>query len=118
MATALSEGESKKKHVILLEILDQSFRCVKQELQTVRPFRYAQVSTIVFSNSKRRVTGGSSQETDQHNQVSQGKLQLGLDNTTGRLSSSVSILDVPTDMTLSWRNQSPRMRWLSTLPTL
>ena len=43
MATALSEGEAKKKHVVVLEILGQSFRYVKQELQTVRPFRYAQV---------------------------------------------------------------------------
>lgn len=43
VATALSEGESKKKHVVVLEILDQSFRCVKQELLTVRPFKYAQV---------------------------------------------------------------------------
>ena len=43
VATALSEGESKKKHVIVLEVLNQSFRIVKQELQTVRPFKFDQV---------------------------------------------------------------------------
>lgn len=42
VATALSEGEAKKKHVIVLELVDESFRVVKQELQTVRPFRFEQ----------------------------------------------------------------------------
>ena len=46
VATALSEGEAKEKHVIILEVLDQSFRVVKQELQTVRPFRFEQVRLL------------------------------------------------------------------------
>ena len=47
VATALSEGESKRKHVVVLEVLDQSFRVVKQELQTVRPFKFDQVISQV-----------------------------------------------------------------------
>ena len=42
VATALSEGESKKKHVFMLEVVDQNFRTIKQELQSVRPFAFDQ----------------------------------------------------------------------------
>ena len=38
VATALSEGESKKKHVFVLEILREQFRVVKLPLDSVRPF--------------------------------------------------------------------------------
>lgn len=38
MATSLSEGESKKKHIGLLEIYEDQFRLQAIELKTVRPF--------------------------------------------------------------------------------
>lgn len=38
VATSLSEGESKKKHIGLLEILEDQFRLQAIELKTVRPF--------------------------------------------------------------------------------
>ena len=44
VATALSEGEAKKKHVFVLEVLKNSFRTIKQELLTVRPFKFEQVT--------------------------------------------------------------------------
>lgn len=43
VATALSEGESKKKHVAILELLKESYRTVYHELTTVRPFIFDQV---------------------------------------------------------------------------
>ena len=43
VATALSEGESKKKHVVLLEVLGQNWRTVKFPLETVRPFSFDSV---------------------------------------------------------------------------
>ncbi|KAK9814095.1 hypothetical protein WJX72_000558 [[Myrmecia] bisecta] len=43
VATALSEGESKRKHVVLLEVLGEQFRTVKYPLESVRPFMYQQV---------------------------------------------------------------------------
>ena len=46
VATALSEGEAKKKHIFVLEVLKGSFRTIKQELLTVRPFKFEQVNTI------------------------------------------------------------------------
>ena len=51
VATALSEGEAKKKHVIVLELVDQSFRVVKQELQTVRPFRFEQARASHYKSA-------------------------------------------------------------------
>lgn len=52
VATALSEGESKKKHVVLMEILDTNYRTIKQELTTVRPFIFEQVWAVdVVSHS-------------------------------------------------------------------
>ena len=44
VATALSEGESKRKHVVLLEIMGQNWRTVKFPLETVRPFAFDSVS--------------------------------------------------------------------------
>ncbi|KAK9868394.1 hypothetical protein WJX84_007759 [Apatococcus fuscideae] len=44
VATALSEGESKKKHVIMLEICGDDWRSVKFPLDTVRPFMFESVA--------------------------------------------------------------------------
>lgn len=44
VATALSEGESKKKHVFLLEIREKKWRTVKIPLETVRPFVFDSVT--------------------------------------------------------------------------
>ncbi|XP_033100240.1 double-strand break repair protein MRE11-like isoform X2 [Anneissia japonica] len=38
IATSLSEGESKEKHVCLLEIRDKAMKCTKIKLETVRQF--------------------------------------------------------------------------------
>ncbi len=43
VATALSEGEAKKKHVVILEILGEQWRTFKFPLRTVRPFTFDQV---------------------------------------------------------------------------
>ena len=43
MATALSEGESKRKHVVLLEVMGEQWRTVKVALRTVRPFLFESV---------------------------------------------------------------------------
>ncbi len=43
VATALSEGESRPKHVQLLEVMGSQFRLVKLPLTTVRPFVFGQV---------------------------------------------------------------------------
>lgn len=50
VATALSEGEAKKKHVVVLEVLGDQWRTFKFPLRTVRPFSFDQVSQI-FSQS-------------------------------------------------------------------
>ncbi|KAG7671414.1 hypothetical protein Ndes2526A_g02059 [Nannochloris sp. 'desiccata'] len=44
VATALSEGESKRKHVVLLEIMGQNWRTIKFPLETVRPFAFDSVT--------------------------------------------------------------------------
>lgn len=38
IATALSEGESKQKHVVLLEVNGEQFRTINYPLESVRPF--------------------------------------------------------------------------------
>ena len=38
VATALSEGESKKKHIVLLEVNGEQFRTINYPLESVRPF--------------------------------------------------------------------------------
>lgn len=43
VATALSEGESRPKHVQLLEMMGDHFRLVKLPLTTVRPFVFDSV---------------------------------------------------------------------------
>lgn len=50
VATALSDGEAKKKHVVVLEVLGDQWRTFKFPLRTVRPFSFDQVSQI-FSQS-------------------------------------------------------------------
>ncbi|CAI9097791.1 OLC1v1034283C1 [Oldenlandia corymbosa var. corymbosa] len=44
VATSLIEGESKPKHVLLLEIKGNQYRPTKIPLNTVRPFEYAEVT--------------------------------------------------------------------------
>jgi double-strand break repair protein MRE11 len=44
VATALSEGESKRKHVVLLEIMGNNWRTIKFPLETVRPFAFDSVT--------------------------------------------------------------------------
>jgi double-strand break repair protein MRE11 len=48
VATALSEGESKRKHIVLVEIMGQSWRTIKFPLETVRPFAFD--SVVLGSN--------------------------------------------------------------------
>lgn len=49
VATALSEGESKKKHVFMLEMKGGKWRTVKIPLETVRPFLF---DSVVLANQK------------------------------------------------------------------
>ena len=49
MATALSEGESKRKHVVLLEVMGEQWRTVKVALRTVRPFLFESVRPALMS---------------------------------------------------------------------
>jgi len=44
VATALSEGESKKKHVVLFEINRERYRTINYPLESVRPFIHDNVS--------------------------------------------------------------------------
>ena len=44
VATALSEGEAKRKHCYLLEVKADQYRLVSQRLDTVRPFVFESVS--------------------------------------------------------------------------
>ena len=44
VATALSEGEAKPKHVLILEVLGEAWRAQKHPLRTVRPFLWRSVS--------------------------------------------------------------------------
>lgn len=44
VATALSEGESKRKHVVMLEVLGHQWRTSKLPLETVRPFVFESVA--------------------------------------------------------------------------
>lgn len=45
VATALSEGEAKNKHVVILEIMGDQWRTFKFPLRTVRPFAFDQART-------------------------------------------------------------------------
>ena len=47
VATALSEGESKPKHVMLLEICNEEYRTIRLPLTTVRPFIYDTVRALL-----------------------------------------------------------------------
>ncbi len=44
VATALSEGEAKRKHAVLLEVAGSQWRTVKYPLETVRPFAFGSVA--------------------------------------------------------------------------
>ena len=44
VATALSEGESKKKHAVLLEVIGDKWRTTKVALNSVRPFAWEAVA--------------------------------------------------------------------------
>ncbi|CAD7697390.1 unnamed protein product [Ostreobium quekettii] len=44
VATALSEGESKPKHVFVLDILGDKWRTMRHEIKSVRPYEFAQVT--------------------------------------------------------------------------
>ena len=44
VATALSEGESKRKHIMVLEVMGEQWRTIKVALKTVRPFVFESVS--------------------------------------------------------------------------
>ncbi len=54
VATALTEGEAKRKHAFLLEMLDDKFRTVKLPLETVRPFVYEAVRPGCVESQSRR----------------------------------------------------------------
>ena len=49
VATALSEGEAKPKHVLILEILGEAWRAVKHPLHSVRPFIWRSVRSACGS---------------------------------------------------------------------
>ncbi|KAJ7535711.1 hypothetical protein O6H91_12G043300 [Diphasiastrum complanatum] len=46
IATSLTDGEAKPKHVLLIEIKGSQYRPTKIPLQTVRPFEFADVSLM------------------------------------------------------------------------
>ena len=48
VATALSEGESRRKHIVLLEVVGEQWRTVKVALRTVRPFLFESVRPRTF----------------------------------------------------------------------
>lgn len=50
VATALSEGESKKKHIVLLEVNGEQFRTINYPLETVRPFVHDNVCPCIMHN--------------------------------------------------------------------
>ncbi|KAG1655635.1 hypothetical protein FOA52_008873 [Chlamydomonas sp. UWO 241] len=43
VATSLSEGEAKRKHIFLLEVLNNSYRIISYQLRSVRPFAFESV---------------------------------------------------------------------------
>ncbi|WMV44533.1 hypothetical protein MTR67_037918, partial [Solanum verrucosum] len=47
VATSLIEGESKQKHVLLLEIKGNQYRPTKIPLNSVRPFEYTEVASFI-----------------------------------------------------------------------
>ena len=64
VATALSEGESKKKHVLMLEICGDDWRSVKFPLDTVRPFMFESVSVTAHACVTSLQSGPSHPEQD------------------------------------------------------
>ena len=59
VATALSEGESKRKHVVLLEVMGEQWRTVKVALRTVRPFLFESVRPTACPISQAPLRGSS-----------------------------------------------------------
>ena len=57
VATALSEGESKRKHIMVLEIMGEQWRTIKVALKTVRPFVFESVSRHARSCPKACIGG-------------------------------------------------------------
>ncbi|XP_039012909.1 double-strand break repair protein MRE11-like isoform X3 [Hibiscus syriacus] len=57
VATSLIDGESKPKHVLLLEIKGNQYRPTKIPLTSVRPFEYTEVSNLIEKSHKKAVNG-------------------------------------------------------------
>ncbi|CAO2833472.1 unnamed protein product [Amaranthus hypochondriacus] len=53
VATSLIDGESKPKHVLLLEIKGNQYRPSKIPLQSVRPFEYAEVRNLIEKSNRK-----------------------------------------------------------------
>eukprot|EP00798_Chlamydomonas_sp_ICE-L_P028771 gene28771-31953_t len=60
VATSLSQGESVRKHCVLLEVMGSQFRTIKYPLETVRPFVYRNLALK---------DGGSSVKPEDQNSV-------------------------------------------------
>ncbi|RMZ55726.1 hypothetical protein APUTEX25_005767 [Auxenochlorella protothecoides] len=52
VATALSEGEAKRKHVVVLEIMGHHWRTIKHPLETVRRFEF---ETVVLAEHTKKL---------------------------------------------------------------
>ncbi|KAA3453004.1 double-strand break repair protein MRE11-like isoform X1 [Gossypium australe] len=57
VATSLIDGESKPKHVLLLEIKGNQYRPNKIPLTSVRPFEYTEVSGLIEKSNRKPVNG-------------------------------------------------------------
>lgn len=55
VATALSEGESKKKHIVLLEVNGEQFRTINYPLESVRPFIHDNVCSTALPCIKQSI---------------------------------------------------------------
>ncbi|XP_060973152.1 double-strand break repair protein MRE11 isoform X2 [Cannabis sativa] len=57
VATSLIDGESKPKHVLLLEIKGNQYRPTKIPLTSVRPFEYTEVRNLIEKSRKKAANG-------------------------------------------------------------
>ncbi|PPS07460.1 hypothetical protein GOBAR_AA13202 [Gossypium barbadense] len=57
VATSLIDGESKPKHVLLLEIKGNQYRPTKIPLTAVRPFEYIEVCDLIEKSNRKAVNG-------------------------------------------------------------
>lgn len=75
VATALSEGESRSKHVQVLEVVGSDFRLVKHRLTTVRPFVFQKIMLAdevgVDSENEETLSAFLEQRVDQACQLAQ-----------------------------------------------